>query len=130
MQFLNEESWPGIIRAKGFFWLSTRPDFIGGLSQAGSLVRHEGMGVWWSSTDKSEWPDDPEFDELIQEKWDAKSGDKRQEIVFIGIKKNMDFALMKNKLDACLIRDYWDKPEKYKFISDPFPQWFEDQESA
>ena len=56
MNFINNEQWPGVIRAKGFFWLSTRPDYIGEVSQAGSLV-HQGIGVWWSSIDKKEWPD-------------------------------------------------------------------------
>ena len=45
--FFNQE-WPGVIRAKGFFWLSTRPDYIGEVSQAGSIVRHQGIGVWLS----------------------------------------------------------------------------------
>lgn len=26
--FFNKE-WPGVVRAKGFFWISTRPDFVG-----------------------------------------------------------------------------------------------------
>ena len=34
--FFNQE-WPGVIRAKGFFWLSTRPDFVGEVSQAGAF---------------------------------------------------------------------------------------------
>ena len=34
--FFNQE-WPGVIRAKGFFWLSSRPNFVGEVSQAGAL---------------------------------------------------------------------------------------------
>ncbi len=41
--FLNEE-WAGVVRAKGFFWISTRPDFVGEVSQAGAIVRHQGVG--------------------------------------------------------------------------------------
>lgn len=37
-QFCNQ-SWPGVIRAKGFFWLATGPQFVGELAQAGALVR-------------------------------------------------------------------------------------------
>lgn len=130
MHFLNEDSWPGIIRAKGFFWLSTRPDYIGEISQAGSLVRHEGIGVWWSSTDKSQWPEGAEFEEIKQAKWDEKCGDKRQEIVFIGIKDEIDVQFIKEKLDACLIKDYWDNEEKYKHLEDPFPKWFQEEDAA
>ena len=128
MSFLNNEEWPGVIRAKGFFWLSTRPDFIGEVSQAGSLVRHQGVGIWWSAVDKSQWPDSPEFLSMMDKNWDEKSGDKRQEIVFIGLKDEMDIDFIKNKLDSCLIHDYWNSPEHYQSISDPFPNWFKEEE--
>jgi G3E family GTPase len=39
-QFVNKP-WPGVIRAKGFFWLATRPNYVGELAQAGALVRTE-----------------------------------------------------------------------------------------
>ena len=39
------QEWPGVVRSKGFFWISTRPEFVGELSQAGPLVRHQGMGA-------------------------------------------------------------------------------------
>ncbi|MFN3233878.1 MAG: GTP-binding protein [Gammaproteobacteria bacterium] len=124
MHFLNEVEWTGVIRAKGFFWLSTRPDYIGELSQAGSLVRHQGIGVWWSSVDKKEWPETPEFQDMLKVHWDEKSGDKRQEIVFIGLKDTMDIDKLKENLDDCLIHKYWQDPEKYHLIGDPFPNWF------
>ena len=41
--FFNQE-WPGVIRAKGFFWISSRPNFVGEVSQAGAFVRHQGIG--------------------------------------------------------------------------------------
>jgi len=127
MHFLYEGEWPGIIRAKGFFWLSTRPDYIGEVSQAGSLIRHQGFGVWWSSVDKKQWPDNEEFRDILKKHWDEKSGDKRQEIVFIGLKDKMDVDFVKRKLDECLIYDYWESPEKYHSINDPFPKWFQEE---
>ena len=36
--FINRD-WPGVIRAKGFFWLATRPNHVGEISQAGALVK-------------------------------------------------------------------------------------------
>lgn len=127
MYFLNEVEWPGVIRAKGFFWLSTRPDYIGEVSQAGSLIRHQGIGVWWSSVDKNEWPDSPEFQDMLDKHWDNQSGDKRQQIVFIGLKDTMDFDVIKANLDKCLIQDYWQNPEEYHLLKDPFPNWFKEE---
>jgi len=128
MVFLNEDDWPGVIRTKGFFWLSTRPDFIGEVSQAGNLIRHEGVGMWWSAVDKKEWPDSKEFHDMIAQKWDKISGDKRQEIVFIGLKDTIDIDFIQSKLDNCLVSDYWKNPQHYLAQSDPFPNWFQDIE--
>ena len=128
MNFLNNVAWPGIVRAKGFFWLATRPDYIGEVSQAGSLVRHQGIGIWWSSIDKSEWPDSDEFKAMMNKHWDEKSGDRRQEIVFIGLKDSIDEEFIKKELDKCLIKDFWENPAAYLTINDPFPQWFKEAE--
>ncbi len=53
--------WPGVIRAKGFFWLASRMAFAGSLSRAGAIVRHEPAGIWWAATEKRNWPADPEW---------------------------------------------------------------------
>lgn len=44
-----KEPWPGVIRAKGHFWLATRPHWLGEISQAGSITRTQGLGAWWAS---------------------------------------------------------------------------------
>ena len=129
MNFLNNAEWPGIIRAKGFFWLASRPDYIGEVSQAGSLVRHQGVGVWWSSVDKREWPDTQEFKDMLAKYWDKKSGDRRQEIVFIGLKDSIDIERIKKDLNNCLVHEYWQNPGQYQSVSDPFPIWFKEAEA-
>lgn len=128
MHFLNEQEWPGVIRAKGFFWLATRPNYIGEVSQAGSLVRHQGLGTWWSSVDKNQWPNSEEFKQIIAKNWHEQSGDKRQEIVFIGFKNAMNIAAIQEKLDSCLIKNYWQNPHKFQALPDPFPTWFREDE--
>ena len=50
-QFFSSE-WEGVVRAKGFFWLSSRPDFVGEFSQAGAVVRDQGSGQWWAAIPK------------------------------------------------------------------------------
>lgn len=121
--FFNE-SWPGVVRAKGFFWLATRPDLVGDLSQAGAVVRHQGLGRWWAAVPKAAWPNDKDFRNTLRMNWQANYGDRRQEIVFIGLKGQMDESLISKRLDDCLVRNYLDNSNPAKPFIDPFPPWF------
>jgi len=128
--FLNS-SWPGIIRAKGHFWLATRPEWVGEVSQSGALVSHEAMGFWWANVPKERWPDHPEWRQHIVESWDSVYGDRRQEIVFIG--PDMDEAAIRRRLDACLVGAPNAKtmqPSAWKKLKDPFPVWRRSAETA
>ena len=121
--FFNRE-WPGVIRAKGFFWLSSRPDFVGEVSQAGAFVRHQGIGRWWASIPKERWPDPVAVEEVTRKYWTSEYGDRRQEIVFIGLKDQMNEDNIRNALDACLVNEYLSSPEVFQKLEDPFPKWF------
>ena len=123
--FFNQE-WPGVVRAKGFFWLSSRPDFVGEVSQAGAFVRHQGIGNWWAAVPKNNWPDGDEFEKMLKQYWIRDYGDRRQEIVFIGLKDQMDQKAIQKKLDRCLVKNYLDAPERFQKSVDPFPQWFKE----
>ncbi len=121
--FINT-SWPGVIRAKGHFWLATRPDWVGEISQAGALVRHEALGFWWTSVPKTHWPDNPEWRRHVAGQWDPVYGDRRQELVFIGT--DMDEAALRRQLDACLVGDVAAttmQPNAWRRLADPFPAW-------
>lgn len=127
-RFLSE-AWPGVIRAKGHFWLATRPEWVGELSQAGALVRTEALGFWWANISAQNWPNDPYFRQSLQKKWDHVYGDRRQEIVFIGT--GMDEEALRTRLDACLVEGppgmhlaAWSK------LADPFPRWKRASEAA
>lgn len=126
--FMNSE-WPGIIRAKGFFWLATRPAWVGSLSVAGAALHHEGAGYWWAAVGKERWPKDKASRALIKKHWDAIYGDRRQEIVMIGFKNQMDEANLRARLDACLVETEsvldW-QPTKWSKLPDPFPKWGRD----
>jgi G3E family GTPase len=119
--FLNS-SWPGVIRAKGFFWLATRPDFVGEVSHAGALVRTGKMGLWWSSVPKHRWPDSAEFRKAMKPYLDPVWGDRRQEIVFIGADP-MDEAAIRSALDACLVKAESFTPDLWRKLPDPFASW-------
>ena len=125
--FFNEE-WPGVVRSKGFFWLASRPEFVGEVSQAGAFVRHKGIGRWWASVPKERWPQGSDFDQVIKKYWDENYGDRRQEIVFIGIRDEMNKKNICSKLDACLVENYLVDPDIYKKIKDPFPIWFQESQ--
>jgi G3E family GTPase len=123
--FFNKQ-WPGVIRAKGFFWLSTRPDFVGEMSQAGAFVKHEGMGRWWAGVPKDRWPDgNDQFEDMLKKYWTKEYGDRRQEIVFIGLSAEMNKEALQADLDACLVTDYLGNIDRYESANDPFPKWFE-----
>lgn len=127
-QFLKE-SWPGVIRAKGHFWIATRPQWLGELSQAGAIVRTEGLGFWWANVPVDRWPDDPFWRQSLKKNWSEVYGDRRQEIVFIGT--NMDQEAITARLDACLVSG---KPgmrvAEWSGLVDPFPRWRRAAEAA
>ncbi len=117
------ESWPNVIRAKGHFWIATRPDWVGEVSQAGAMVRHQGLGKWWADVPRERWPDGEMFETMLARHWDPVWGDRRQEIVFIGI--GMDHAAITARLNACLANGPDDLflPETWRALRDPFPVW-------
>ena len=128
-RFLNAP-WPGVIRAKGHFWLATRPDWVGELSQAGALVRHQAMGFWWAGVPRARWPDDETSRRHIAKYWHPVYGDRRQEIVFIG--NAMDETAIRRALDACLVGDANARAmpvTAWARLPDPFPAWKQMQEA-
>ena len=117
-------SWPGLIRAKGHFWLATRPDWVGEMSLAGAICRTEAMGFWWAAAPRARWPDDPEWEAILNRHWHSVWGDRRQELVFIGA--GMDEKAIRSALDACLLGETPTlafRPERYCDLPDPFPVW-------
>ena len=59
----------------------------------------------------------------MKEHWDEHFGDRRQEIVFIGLKSEMNESYIRQQLDDCLIKDYLSDIYKYETMTDPFPEW-------
>ncbi len=119
--FLNR-SWPGVVRAKGFFWLATRPYFVGEMSQAGALVRTSKMGLWWAAVPQDQWPRDPGFQRALAPYLDPIWGDRRQELVFIGADP-MSEKQITAELDACLVKADRFTPERWRDLPDPFASW-------
>ena len=77
-EFIHAD-WDGLLRAKGFFVLSTKPDFVGSWSVAGMTASVGPVAM----RDRSEAP--------------------MQEMVFIG--QDMDEAAIREALDSCVAGD-------------------------
>jgi len=122
LQSFLDRSWPGVVRAKGFFWLATRPHHVGEISQAGAIVRTGKMGLWWAAVPREQWPEEPGFMRAIGPYLDPVWGDRRQEIVFIGADP-MDEAWIRKELDACLVDTTVFAPERWRKLPDPFASW-------
>jgi G3E family GTPase len=118
-----EGDMPGVIRAKGFFWLATRMAWAGSWQLAGAVGRHEAAGFWFAAADRSRWPQDPEWQAQVRALWQEPHGDRRQEIVFIGV--DMDEVQLRRDLDSCLLtgEEYRAGPKAWARLPDPFPSW-------
>jgi G3E family GTPase len=119
--FLIGENLDKVIRAKGHFWLATRPDFLGEMAIAGTQKSVSRMGRWWAAVPKNRWPEDGSFEEFVMKHWDQTWGDRRQEMVFIGI--DMDQERITKALDACLVPGKHFNPAAWERMHDPFPAW-------
>ena len=126
---LMHQEWQGVLRCKGFFWLATRSDEGGLLSQAGGALRHGPAGMWWAAQDRSEWPtNDAELEAEIAAEWygdasDTTVGDRRQELAVIGV--DINEAQWRAAFDACLLTDEeWAAGSTaWAAFADPFPAW-------
>jgi G3E family GTPase len=112
---------PGVIRAKGHFWLATRPNWVAEFSLAGAMSSVSPLGGWWAAIPQGRWPDDPGAVAKMRENWAEPWGDRRQELVFIG--SGMDRAAITAALDACLLETDRFAPADWSHLPDPFPTW-------
>eukprot|EP00111_Clytia_hemisphaerica_P016097 TCONS_00047639-protein len=106
-QRLRTKTIGELLRAKGFLWIATSHDLLGGFQQAGNVIRVEAEGPWmcdirdlWEGT-KAE---DLVIKDMTQENGEEyQYGDHRQELVFIGM--NLNHTVIQNLLDMCLLDD-------------------------
>ncbi|MBV7534540.1 GTP-binding protein [Duganella sp. sic0402] len=98
-RFLNH-GFPGLIRAKGYLWLATRPEWAVAYSRAGKIASLEPVGRWAEPYD-----------------------DRVNEVVFIG--RQLDRAAIEEAFSYCVLT----KAEQsggeaaWRSLPDPFPEW-------
>ncbi|WP_370401770.1 GTP-binding protein [Sulfitobacter sp. JB4-11] len=120
---------PGVIRAKGHFWISTRPGWVAEFSLAGALSSVKPLGTWWASVPEERWPEHESARAYIKQHWQEPWGDRRQEIVFIGA--GIDWPDLKARLDSCLVpATAASGPDDLPHYPDPFPIWRRQEEAA
>ena len=122
-KYLNEDYPSGVIRAKGLFWLASRPDDAINFSQAGGSSRLEKAGVWWASmtfNERLKYQSFADNREYIESKWSKQWGDRINELVFIG--QDIEKEKMIDDLEKCLLQDNEQQQfESKKEFIDIFP---------
>ncbi len=98
---LMRSDFPGVLRAKGFYWTDQDNDRTGFISIASNVLRMDYYGEWFITKVQKGLKSAEELPEALAKIWDDEIGDRRQEIVFIGI--DMDVDKMTTLLDACLV---------------------------
>ena len=114
---------PGVIRAKGHFWVATRPEWVVEFSLAGALSSIKPLGHWWSVVSEDRWPPKGSGARAyLEDNWVEPWGDRRQELVFIGA--DFDWPSLEARLEACLVPETaLSSLEDLPDYDDPLPKW-------
>ncbi len=88
----------GLLRAKGFYWTTRRPQQVGLLSLAGDILRADYIGKWWADMIDAGEATQADVPHLVAKAWHPEVGDRRQELVFIGV--DLDEKAIRAALDA------------------------------
>jgi G3E family GTPase len=117
------EGIAGTLRAKGFFWIASRPEWMIAWAQAGQMLEIQPVGHWFAAqaSDGSELDD--ETRDQLEAIWHPALGDRRQELVFIG--QQLDREAIRAQLDACLLTEQEMAlgMAQWSSLRDPFPAW-------
>jgi G3E family GTPase len=128
LETLTDEGFPKVLRAKGFLWLAANHDETILFSIAGNTLSVEPSGLWLAAGPADEGVDDPELTDYVGKVWEPEFGDRRQELVFIGMQ--MDQALIESRLNATLLTDeeMAAGPEAWRHYDNPFAALFIEQD--
>jgi G3E family GTPase len=108
------------VRSKGFLWLATRLAQAVSWSSAGNLARVEHAGYFWAAVDPARWPTDPAVVERIREGWDPTWGDRKQELVVIGMRGVMNRDALVARFESALLTDAeMADPAAWALLPDP-----------
>jgi len=108
--------FPGnIIRSKGLFWITSRPEQALIWGQAGGSLRADSAGVWWCTMPyekRTRYLSFVDNQKLIESDWNASFGDRKNEIVIIG--QDLNQEQIELELDLCLATEEELATEKWQ----------------
>ena len=112
-----------VLRSKGVLWLASRHDHGLRWSLAGKIARVSDSGAWLAATPDDTWPQNDQVGIYIERYWQEPFGDRRQELVFIGI--DMPHEQLVAKLEHALLTDQElaAGPPLWKRFEDLFPHF-------
>ncbi|WP_052494241.1 GTP-binding protein [Nitrosospira sp. NpAV] len=117
---------PGVLRAKGYVWLASRPEWAISYSRSGNTAAVEPVGRWWAAVPKQRWPAEGSHERaLIEQNWQPPYGDRINEVVFIGRHKDWDRALIEMAFATCRLTSTEIRKgvEHWRTLTDQFPEW-------
>ena len=99
------EAMAGLVRSKGFVWLAHSDVRAFYWSHAGAHFEMQLLGRWWASLPRDAWPEEQRAE--IGADFAGAGGDRRQEVVFIGVGVAAPAAraALERALDAALLDD-------------------------
>lgn len=121
--FHDDQLWSQVIRSKGFFWQAAQPEWVFEWAQAGGSCSYKALGIWLAEQPEEYWGVESEEERLeILEDWHPIYGDRRQELVFIGI--DLDEAAIRAALQDALLTSQEEilGMDGWSIFPDPFPQ--------
>ncbi len=128
--FHDDTNWRGVLRSKGFFWIAADHRVAYEWAQAGGVSSVNVAGMWWAAVPRDQWghPEGQRPDQRPD--WDARYGDRSQQLVFIG--QEMDEAVVRARLDSCLLAEELAEADSkaWEQLPNPFPKMRLAEESA
>jgi len=120
-ELLSSDLMSGVLRSKGFCWLASRHDEAILWSQAGCSISLSPHGCWWAAVPQDDLPSDAAEREEVLGDFIEPYGDRRQELVFIGI--DMDQPVIESALIECLLtnEEMAIGSASWSELEDPFP---------
>jgi len=97
-----------LLRSKGFLWIASSHEVMGGWQQAGNIIRLEPEGPWMCEIPEM-WQGTFNEELVLKDMINPKTGkeyeyaDRRQELVFIGV--DLSHTAIQSTLDECLLTD-------------------------
>lgn len=115
--FLLEGFPDSVVRAKGFMWLPNYNDFSILMEQAGKTMDVYPIRYWAATMPAEDLAEYLEDEPEMLEKWDKDHGDRRNQLVFIGIQLDKEEII--RQLDECLLSDE-EMQGDWQSLPDPF----------